>query len=90
MKKIIVPFVLLAMLIVMACNTTKNNLASTANAPTTPQPAQTPGKPQKGEMKESDMKITPVSYEKKTLPVKGKMQPMEALIVADSVVPKNR
>lgn len=83
MKKVFLSVGLLALLIVAACETSKNSVAASA-----PPPPSTPDKPQKGEMKESDMKIAPLPTQKKALP-KGKMQPMEAVILQDSVVPKH-
>ena len=86
MKKILLTFSLLAMLIAAAYDTSKNSVATVA----APQSPETPAKPQKGEMKESDMKpIQATQYVKKALPTKGGLQPMEAAIVADSVVPKH-
>ena len=84
MKKIFITVSVFAMLIVVACDTSKNSMS--VAAPTT----QDPRKPPKGEMKESDMKEVPqtAKYEKKALPTKGKLQPMEAFIEADSVVPR--
>lgn len=77
----------MAMLIAAACDTSKNSVATVA----APQSPETPAKPQKGEMKESDMKpIQATQYVKKAPPTKGGLQPMEALIEADSVVPKRQ
>lgn len=85
MKKILLSFVLLAMLIAAACDTSKSSVATV----TPPQAPATPAVPQKGEMKESDMKsVQTPQYVKKISPTKGGVQPMEALIEADSVVPK--
>jgi hypothetical protein len=84
MKKIFLAVGLFALIVLAACDTSKNSVA--ASAPPPPPPA--PNKPQKGEMQESDMKIAPLPSQKKALP-KGKMQPMEAVILQDSVVPKH-
>lgn len=74
----------MAMLIAAACDTTKNSVATVAAT-------QPPATPQKSEMKESDMKPIPTTqYIKKAPPTKGGLQPMEALIEADSVVPKRQ
>ncbi len=87
MKKILLSFVLLAMLIAAACDTSKSSVATV----TAPQPPATPAVPQKSEMKESDMKSAQApQYVKKISPTKGGLQPMEALIEADSVVPKRQ
>jgi hypothetical protein len=87
MKKILLSFSLIAMLIAAACDTSKSSVATVA----APQSPATPAMPQKGEMKESEMKPIPsTQYIKKAPPTKGGLQPMEALIEADSVVPKRQ
>ena len=86
MKKVFITFSLLATLLTIACDTSKNSVATV----TAPPPPETPAKPQKGEMQATDMKpMQATQYEKKALPTKGKLQPMEAVIEADSVVPKH-
>lgn len=88
MKKIVASFSLLTLLFLASCDTSKKggNVTTTSEPPI---PVAEPEKPKKGEMKESDLKALPTQqYEKKTLPQKGKLKPMEAVIEADSVVPK--
>lgn len=83
MKKIGIIVGFLATLLFMACNTSKNSTTSVPPPP--PPPA--PEKYVKGELKESDMKVTqPSQYEKKALPIKGRLLPMEtAAIVPDTL-----
>ncbi len=82
MKKILLTFSLLAMLIAAACDTSKSSVATVA----TPQQPATPAKPQKGDMKDSDMKpLQVIQYEKKALPKKGQLLPMAATPIPDTV-----
>ncbi len=88
MKKILLTFSLLAMLITVACDTSKNS--STTNVtpvPSSQQPqAEAPAKPQKGEMKQSDMQaVDAMPYQKKAFPPKGQMRPMAATPVPDTI-----
>ena len=86
MKKILLTFSLLAMLITVACDTSKSSVA-TAVAPQVPQ---TPEMPKKGEMNASDMQAPMVQpYKKKMLSQKGGLQPMEAVSSPDTIVPKH-
>ena len=83
MKKIVITISLLAILVVVACNTSKSNMATTA----TPTPPPVPEKPVKGELKESQMKVTEPQYEKKAIPVqKNRLKAVEtAAILPDSL-----
>lgn len=83
MKKTFITVGFLSILLVMACDTSKNSTTSVPPPPPTPAPE----KYVKGELKESDMKVTqPAQYEKKALPIKGRLLPMEtAAIVPDTL-----
>ncbi len=86
MKKILLTFSLLAMLITVACDTSKSSVATTA----APQVSQTLAKPQKTAASDSDMPAPIVQpYKKKMLTQKGGLQPMEAVSTPDTIVPKH-
>jgi uncharacterized protein YxeA len=82
MKKIIATLTLLAMLIIVACDTSKSSVATLA------QPPLESINQKKGEMKETNMQAMPSQYQKKELPSKGTLQPMmesPIKMVADSI-----
>lgn len=86
MKKILLTFSLLVMLITVACDTSKNSSTTSVTPVASTQQPQVPAKPQKGEMKESDMQAVEAKpYEKKAFPPKGQMRPMAATPVPDTI-----
>ena len=82
MKKIVITFGLCALLVMAACNSTKNT--ATAAAPPPPPLAKSTA-PQKGEMKESDMQPAPALYEKKSILKKSRQPVFEAVSVPDTI-----
>ena len=86
MKKILLTFSLLVMLITVACDTSKNSSTTSLTPVATTHQPEAPAKPQKGEMKESNMQAVEAKpYEKKAFPPKGQMRPMAATPVPDTI-----
>ena len=86
MKKILLTFSLLVMLIAMSCDTSKSSVATSAATPV----PQKPAAPQKSVATEADMQTpTTQSYKKKALSPRGGLQPMEAVSTPDTLVPRN-